>query len=80
MKLALNKLGKGRYAKRSGNILVTVELNTFTNNWIGRIENITHTAKDVFGNDVEMGEEIVTFQDTTKTSVVRALKYFILEN
>jgi len=80
MKLSLNKTGISRYQKRSGNILVTVEKQPFTEIWTGCIENMTHFAKDFNGNDVEMGEELFTWKSSTKKEVYSALTSYLLNN
>ena len=75
MKLKLNRLSKGRYQNRAGDILVTVEnRGSF---WIGIIEVYTHTTKDLLGNDVEMFDEMYYYNAGTKAEVSNALLGFI---
>ena len=58
MSLKLNKVSKGRYSNRSGNILITVEKEFSTNYWVGRIELYSHVSQDFSGNDVEMFNDL----------------------
>ena len=80
MKLALNKKRKGKYQKRAGNILVTVEKCYMTGEWLGVIEEMTHFAKDFLGNEVEMGSTLFEWKDDTKKNVIYTLEQYILEN
>jgi hypothetical protein len=80
MKLQLKKIYKGRYFKRAGSILITVEKCYLTNKWRGVIENMTHFAKDFDGNEVEMGDTLFEWVDDNKKTVVDTLKTYILNN
>ena len=80
MKLALKKIGISRYQKRAGNIVVTVEKQPFSGEWIGSIENMTHWAKSMCGADVEMGEVLFTWRGDTKKEVYAGLESYILDN
>lgn len=80
MRLHLTKIAKGRYTKRAGSILVNVEKCSFSDMWIGRIENMTHWAKDMAGNDVEIGDELMSWKSSTKKQLVTVLTNWIIEN
>ena len=76
--LKLNKIRKGTYSKRVGEILITIQNCYNGNGWSGTIKKYTHTAKDMMGNNVDMFELIVEpFEQKTKKEVSKMLINYI---
>ena len=80
MNLKLNKLSRGRYTNRVGDVLISVEKEHISGLWIGKIEVFTHLSKDLIGNNVEMFDELLNWKSTTKKEVSKALLEFIENN
>ena len=81
MKLALNKVGRGRYEKIAGNIKVSVEKNCITNKWEGSVSEYSFTGKCIAtGKDVKCYEDMFTWTSDTKREVSMVLVNFILSN
>lgn len=80
MRLSLNKIAKGRYQKIAGDIVVTVEQESYTGYWRGTIEQYTKTAKDALGNDVKCYETLFDWKSLTKREISQRLVEFIQNN
>lgn len=81
MKLKLNKLGRGRYGKVSGDIVVKVEKDVYTGKWDGSVSRYSFTGKCMAtGKDVKCYDDIFNWSADTKTEVSKIIVEFILEN
>tara|TARA_R100001198_G_C5230213_1_gene209656 strand:+ start:493 stop:732 length:240 start_codon:yes stop_codon:yes gene_type:complete len=68
---SLKRKYTGYYELKEGNLLVSI-VKTSSNEWESSVQAFTHTAKDIFGKNVDMYEVIGEnqFSDTKKGAYI----------
>ncbi len=77
--LNLDKKHKGYYTKRVG--LTQIIVSKYSKGWEAVIQKYSYTAKDVFGTEVDIYENMTdTFYAPTKKEVSSDLAHWIYKN